>query len=89
MSFLPGKGAANFFSILQGAMNQKRLKNTALGGWLQTFFRPVIFQFPIAIAVHLSVSNLGMPYPAIHNAHGRDMSNAKGPDFNYIYFRLE
>ncbi len=26
----PGKGAAKFFSVLQGAVNQKRLKNTAL-----------------------------------------------------------
>ncbi len=28
--FSQGKGAAKFFSVLQGAVNQKRLKNTAL-----------------------------------------------------------
>ena len=30
--FNEGKGAAKFFSVLQGAVNQKRLKNTGLGG---------------------------------------------------------
>jgi hypothetical protein len=28
--FLPGKGAAKYFLIPKGAMNQKRLKNTGL-----------------------------------------------------------
>jgi hypothetical protein len=32
MVFLPGKGAAKYFLVPKGAVNQKKLKNTGLGG---------------------------------------------------------
>jgi len=35
--FSQSKGAAKFFSVLQGAVNQKRLKNTALEHYLFTY----------------------------------------------------
>jgi len=54
--FLPYKGAAKFFSILQGAVNQKRLKNTGLDcPWWNDYKSLIFKKFEEFILLHRSL----------------------------------